>query len=93
VYGSELVLGFESIQVFGTRAYTRVDVATRSPFKLSAVVEATAQPHANRFGLRLFGEVSADLPAGFGVALRGGYQARDSTSGGPSAGVTVAYAF
>jgi hypothetical protein len=93
VYGSELVLGFESIQVFGTRVYSRVDVATRTPFKLSAVVEATDTPHANRFGVRLYGEIGADLSSGFSLAVRGGYQARDSASGGPSAGVTVAYAF
>lgn len=93
VYGSELVLGFESIQVFGTRVYSRVDVATRTPFKLSAVVEATDTPHANRFGVRLYGEIGADLSSGFFLAARGGYQARDSASGGPSAGVTVAYAF
>lgn len=93
VYGSELELGFEAVQVFGSRFYSRVNVATQSPFRLSAIVEATNMPHASRYGVRLLGEVSADLGAGLRAAARGGYQARDSASGGPAAGVTVAYAF
>jgi hypothetical protein len=93
VLGSELVLGFESIKVFGTRAFSRVDVAAAPRVLLSAVVEATNMPHASRYGVRLLGEVGFRLGGGYSAALRGGYQARDSASGGPSAGMTVGYAF
>lgn len=93
VFGSELVLGFESISVFGTRAYSRLDVAAVRRLTLSAIVEGTNMPHASRFGLRLLGEVGVDLGAGFRIAARGGYQARDSASGGPSAGLAGSFAF
>ena len=60
---------------------------------LSAIVEATNMPHASRYGVRLLGEVGFRLGAGYSAAFRGGYQARDSASGGTSAGMTVGYAF
>jgi len=93
VFGSELVLGFESIDVFGNRVYTRLDVAAAPRVILSATVEGTDMPHASRFGLRLLGEIGVDLGAGFRIAGRGGYQARDSASGGPSIGLVGSYAF
>jgi len=93
VFGSQLVAGFDTIRVFGTRAYTRLDVAAAPRLTLSAIVEATNTPHAERFGVRLLGEVGVDLGAGFRLAGRGGYQARDSASGGPSAGLVGSFAF
>src|SRR5262249_38064574 len=93
VLGSELVLGFEAVDVFGTRAYSRLDVAAARRVILSAVVEGTNMPHASRFGARLFGEIGVDLGGGFRVVGRGGYQARDSASGGPSAGLAGSFAF
>jgi hypothetical protein len=93
VYGSELVVGFETVNVFGTRAYTRVNVAAARRLILSGVVEGTDMPHASRFGLRLFGEVGVDLGAGFRLIGRGGYQARDSASGGPNVGLVGSVAF
>ena len=93
VYGSELVLGFEKVKVFGTRAYTRVNVAATKRLIVSGVIEGTDMPHASRFGLRLFGEVGVDLGAGFRLVGRGGYQARDSTSGGPNVGLVGSFAF
>lgn len=93
VFGSELVLGFESVKVFGTRAYSRVNVAATRRLILSGVVEATDMPHASRFGLRLFGEVGVDFGGGFRLVGRGGYQARDSASGGPNVGLVGSFAF
>lgn len=93
VFGSELVLGFETVNVFGTRLYSRVNVAAAKRLVLSGVVEGTDMPHASRFGLRLFGEVGVDLGAGFRLIGRGGYQARDSASGGPNAGLVGSFAF
>jgi hypothetical protein len=92
-YGDKLVLGFEAIQVFGTRIYSRLDIRATDRVMLSPMVEATNMPHANMFGVRLLGEVAVDLGSGFGVAARGGYQARLSTEGGPAMGASLAYAF
>jgi hypothetical protein len=50
-------------------------------------------PHADRYGMRLLGEVDWAMGEGFSAAVRGGYQARLFTAGGPSAGVTLRYAF
>lgn len=95
VFGSQLVVGFEAIRVFGVSAYSRLDVAAARRLTLSAIVEGTNTPHAgpNRFGVRLLGEVGVDLGSGFRIAGRGGYQARDSASGGPSVGLVGSFAF
>lgn len=93
IQGSKLSLGFETIGRFGNRFYSRVDVASRSPVMVSAIVEATNTPHASRYGVRLLGELGAELGKGFRASVRGGYQARDSASGGPAFGGTVSYAF
>ncbi len=92
-YGSKLTLGFESIQVFGERFYSKLDIAATRALLLSPMIELTNMPHARKYGVRLLGEVSVDVGNGFSVALRGGYQARLSTSGGPSGGATLSYAF
>jgi len=57
------------------------------------IVEIGDMPHADELGVRLLGEASAQLGAGFVVAVRGGYQAREASAGGPGAGVSLAYAF
>jgi hypothetical protein len=92
-YGSKLTLGFESIQVFGTRFWSRMDVRASDYVTVAPMVEVTNMPHADDYGVRLLGEVTGQLGLGFSAALRGGYQARVSTGGGPSAGATVGYAF
>ena len=92
-YGSKLSLGFESIQVFGTRLYSRMDIAARRDLLLSPIVEVTDMPHAERFGVRLLTEVRYDAGQGFGLAVIGGYQARVATSGGPTLGLSGSYAF
>jgi len=92
-YGSKLTLGFESIQVFGSRMWSRMDIQAGDRFTVAPTIEVSNMPHADTFGVRLLGEVTANLGQGFTAAVRGGYQARVSTSGGPSAGGTVGYAF
>jgi hypothetical protein len=92
-YGTKLTLGFESIQVFGTRFWSRMDVAAGERVTIAPVIEVTNMPHAADYGVRLIGEVNAELGAGFRAGLRGGYQARRFTDGGPSVGGTLAYAF
>lgn len=92
-YGSKLTLGFESIQVFGTRAWSRMDLAASSRVLVAPIIEVTDMPHAARTGVRLLTEVQVDAGNGWGFAVRGGYQARDAATGGPSFGGTVAYAF
>jgi hypothetical protein len=92
-YGSKLRIGFESVKTFGTRFYSQVDIQASSRLRLSPIIEATDMPHADRFGVRLIGEVLYDFGNGFMAGVRGGYQARDSTSGGPSAGLRLGYAF
>lgn len=92
-YGSKLRLGFESVAHFGTRFFSQVDIQANPHLRLSPIIEATDMPHADRFGVRLLGEVLYDVGNGFMIGVRGGYQARDSTSGGPSAGLRLGYAF
>jgi hypothetical protein len=94
-YGSKLTLGFETIQVFGTRFYSRMDIPATQRLSIAPMIELTNMPHAgdSNYGVRLLGEAAFDVGRGFGVALRGGYQARLATSGGPSGGATLSYAF
>ena len=92
-YGSKLSLGFESIQVFGTRLYSRMDIAARPDLIISPIVEVTDMPHADRFGVRLLTEARYDTGKGYGVGLIGGYQARVAASGGPTLGLSASYAF
>ncbi|HEY6561351.1 MAG TPA: hypothetical protein VI072_28960 [Polyangiaceae bacterium] len=92
-YGSKLTLGFESIDVFGTRFWSRMDIASHERFSVAPIVEITNMPHADSYGVRLLGEVGATLGGGLTLAARGGYQARLATSGGPSLGASLAYAF
>lgn len=92
-YGSKLTLGFETIQVFGTRFYSRLDITGTKNMMVAPIVEVTDMPHADRYGVRLLTELRWNLGAGFVAGLRGGYQARRSTGGGPAVGATFAYAF
>jgi len=91
--GSKLSLGFEAIETFGLRFFTQVDIRAHDRVRVSPIIEATNAPSADDFGVRLLGEVGWDIGYGFAVAGRGGYQARDATSGGPAGGGTVSYAF
>ena len=92
-YASKLTLGFESIQVFGTRLWSRLDITANDRISVAPVIEVTNMPHADNYGVRLLAEVTGQLGQGFSAAVRGGYQARVSTGGGPSAGATLGYAF
>lgn len=92
-YGSKLVLGFEGIQVFGARGYTRLDLVATSRLVVAPIVEVTTMPHADVAGVRLLAEAGVDLGAGVRLDIRGGYQARRFDQGGPTLGGGVAYAF
>jgi hypothetical protein len=96
-YGTRLTLGAEEIgfqqTYFGSRFYSKVDILIVEGVTVAPVVEVTDMPHADSFGVRLYGDASIALPRGFGLGLRGGYQARRSTSGGPGFGGTVWYSF
>lgn len=92
-WGAKLTLGFESVQVFGSRGFTRMDLPLGRRAYVAPIVEVTNMPHADRTGVRLLVEGRFDLGQGWGLSALGGYQARDAASGGPAAGVGVAYAF
>jgi hypothetical protein len=92
-YAAHLTLGFESIQVFGTRVFTRMDVVAAPGWIFAPMMEITDMPHAAKTGVRLLSEVRYESRTGVGVAVRGGYQARDAASGGPSGGLSLSYAF
>jgi hypothetical protein len=92
-YDSKLTLGFEAVDKFGSRFFSRMDIVASRFVKVVPVIEVTNMPHAEHFGVRLLGELDIAPGAGFGFALRGGYQARVFTAGGPSAGLTLRYAF
>jgi hypothetical protein len=91
-YGSHLTLGFESIDVFGTRGYSRFDVVV-DRLRVAPVVEITNMPHASSAGVRLLMDLGFDAGLGWLVTLRGGYQARTFDSGGPAIGGGIQYAF
>ncbi|MRG94569.1 hypothetical protein [Polyangium spumosum] len=97
-YGSKLILGFESIGLgdsapFGNRFYSRLDLVAGDRVMVSPIVEVTDMPNAEAYGVRLLGEVGITIGRGFSVQVRGGYQARRSTSGGPGFGGSLLYAF
>jgi hypothetical protein len=92
-YGSKLTLGFEAIQVFGTRGYSRLDVVASRWLTLSPIVEVSSMPHADAAGVRLLTDAGFALGRGFTGNLRGGYQARSFAGGGPTVGAGVGYAF
>jgi hypothetical protein len=92
-YGSKLVLGVQGIREFGVRFWSRVDISAHDRLLVSPVIEATNWPHADAYGVRLSMELAFDAGAGVGVVLGGGYQARQSTSGGPSGGLALRYSF
>jgi hypothetical protein len=93
IHGSKVSFGFEAIQTFGVRFFTQVDIQAVRWLKLSPIIEVTNMPSADDYGVRLLGELGFDIGAGFALAGRGGYQARDFTSGGFSAGGAVGYGF
>jgi hypothetical protein len=92
-YGSHLTLGFESVDVFGSRGYSRFDGVAGGWLHVASTVEVTNMPHASTAGVRLLMDVGAELGAGWLVTVRGGYQARTFAGGGPAAGGALAYAF
>jgi hypothetical protein len=98
-YGTRLTLAFETIgpgddqAYFGSRFQSRVDIAASEAISIAPLIEVTDMPHAEEYGVRLLGEAGIALGGGFHAAVRGGYQARKSTSGGPSAGGTLSLAF
>jgi hypothetical protein len=92
-FGAKFRVGFEGVHAFGYRWYSQVDVPIVPRLRLSPIVEATNMPHADRYGVRLVGEVAYQFGAGFAAAVRGGYQARDTTEGGPSVGTELMFAF
>ncbi len=96
-YGTKLILGFESLGFsgvrFGTRFYSRMDIVGGSRLVISPIIEVTDMPNADDFGVRLLGEVAIKVSGGFSVQIRGGYQARNFTSGGPGFGGNLSYAF
>jgi len=92
-YGTKLVLGFEAVEVFGTRGYSRLDVSAPLGFTLSPMVEITDMPHATATGVRLLLEATRVVSQGLTLTARGGYQARDEATGGPTLGLGAAYAF
>jgi len=92
-YGSKLTLGFETIQVFGTRIFSRMDIAARKNLVIAPIVEVTNMPHADRFGVRLLTEARFDVGQGVAFGIQGGYQARVASSGGPSLALSAQYAF
>jgi hypothetical protein len=92
-YGTKLRIGFEGVNAFGYRWYSQVDVPIVERLRFSPIVEATNMPHAERYGVRLVGEIAYDFGSGVSAALRGGYQARVSIEGGPSGGARLNFAF
>ncbi len=91
-YGTKFVLGGETVKTFGSRAWARLDLM-RGRVRVSPIVEVSDMPHADTAGLRLLAEAGFNLGKGFGITLRGGYQARNFDSGSASAGGSFAYSF
>jgi hypothetical protein len=97
-YGTKLTLGAEGIGIskttyFGSRFFTKLDILIRDWLIVAPSIEVTDMPHAEAFGVRLLGDATFAIWRGLSLGLRGGYQARKSTSGGPAAGGTLGLAF
>ncbi len=92
-YGSNLSVGFESIQGFGSRYFTKVDIIMSDRLLLSPIIEATNMPNADEYGVRLLAELGVQLNQEFRISARGGYQARNAVSGGPSLGLASELSF
>lgn len=92
-YGASLSAGFETIEGFGSRFFTRVNIVVSEGLLLSPIIEATDMPNAGRYGVRLLAELGFQLTPAFKLAVLGGYQARNAISGGPSLGTTASLSF
>ncbi|MBX3226778.1 MAG: hypothetical protein KIT84_38835 [Labilithrix sp.] len=92
-YGSNLTLGFEAVQVFGVRGYTRLDLVANRWLTVAPTVEVTNMPHAEDVGVRLLGDARFAFGRGFFAGVRAGYQARSFAAGGPSIGGSLGYGF
>jgi len=97
-YGTKFTLGWQTIgfnseTYFGTRVYTRLDLAATERITIAPNVEVTDMPHAGNFGVRLLADAGFVLGRGFSIWVRGGYQARISRSGGPAVGTTLQLGF
>jgi hypothetical protein len=92
-YGGNLSLGFESIQGFGSRFFTKVDIVMSDRLMLSPIIEATNMPNADEYGVRLLAQLGAQLSQSFRISALGGYQARNAVSGGPSLGLASELSF
>jgi hypothetical protein len=93
LYGAKLTMGFEAIQVFGVRGYTRLDIPAGSRVILTPMVEVTNMPHASDAGVRLLLDAGFNLGKGFSIVLRGGYMARSWTDAGFGGGLSTNLAF
>ena len=92
-YGASLGVGFETIEGFGSRFFTRVNILVSEGLVLSPIIEATDMPNAGTYGVRLLAELGFQLTPQFKLAVLGGYQARNAVSGGPSLGTTASLSF
>ena len=97
-YGSKLVLGASFVGLsedtyFGSKFFSRVDLAAHERVTVSPIIEITDMPNADRYGVRLLAEVAVAIGAGFSAQINGGYQARVAASGGPGIGGGVTLDF
>ncbi len=97
-YGSKLVLGASFVGVseatyFGSKFFSRVDLAASERVTVSPTIEITDMPNADRYGVRLLAEVDVEIGGGFSAQINGGYQARRAASGGPGIGGGVTLDF
>lgn len=97
-YGSNITLGFESIgfsgeSYFGTRFFSRMDIAASDKLLISPIIEISDMPRSEYFGVRLLGEASYEIGSGFTAAVRAGYQAREAAGGGLGLGGRLSFAF
>lgn len=97
-YGSKLVLGASFVGLseetyFGSKFFSRVDLAAHERVTVSPIIEITDMPNADRYGVRLLAEVGVAIGGGFSAHVNGGYQARVAASGGPGIGGGVTLEF
>jgi hypothetical protein len=92
-YGASLRAGFEHIEGFGSRFFTRLDILASDEVHISPIIEATNMPNAGRYGVRLLSEVGWQVTPELGLAVLGGYQSRSAVGGGVSLGATASLGF
>lgn len=91
---SHVALGIESMADVGTNGYFRLGWGTVPGLPMSATVEVSNMPDADRpTGVRLYYDIARDVGHGVRIGLRAGYAARNQAVAGFTSGANAVWDF